>query len=96
MNIRIGLGYDLHRLRKGVPLVLGGVEIDHSRGLEGHSDADVLVHAIIDALLGACGEKDIGYHFPPSDDAFKGISSLILLDRTMENTLEKAVLRHKY
>lgn len=84
MTIRVGLGYDIHRLSEGLPLRLGGVDIDHESGLDGHSDADVLVHALIDALLGAAGEGDIGFHFPPSDIAFKGINSLILLDKTME------------
>lgn len=78
-NLRIGHGYDVHRLVAGRKLILGGVEIDHELGLLGHSDADVLSHAIADALLGAAGERDIGYHFPDSDDRFKGISSMILL-----------------
>ena len=84
MTIRVGLGYDIHRLVKGIPLRLGGIDIEHPFGLEGHSDADVLIHAIIDALLGAAGEGDIGLHFPPSDNAFRGINSLLLLDKTME------------
>ena len=84
MTIRVGLGYDIHRLVKGLPLRLGGVDIDHFSGLDGHSDADVLIQSIIDALLGAAGEGDIGLHFPPSDDAFKGINSMVLLDKTME------------
>ena len=89
MTIRVGLGYDIHRLVKGLPLRLGGVSIDHVSGLDGHSDADVLIHALIDALLGAAGEGDIGLHFPPSDDAFKGINSLILLGKTMEILWQK-------
>lgn len=76
---RIGLGYDVHRLVAGRPLVLGGVEIAHERGLLGHSDADVLVHACIDALLGAGGLGDIGQHFPDSDPTYAGVSSLVLL-----------------
>jgi 2-C-methyl-D-erythritol 2,4-cyclodiphosphate synthase len=76
-----GIGYDIHRLAEDRRLVLGGVEIPHERGLLGHSDADVLVHAIMDALLGAAGLGDIGRHFPDSDPALKGISSLILLER---------------
>jgi 2-C-methyl-D-erythritol 2,4-cyclodiphosphate synthase len=84
MTLRVGLGYDIHRLVEGLPLRLGGVDIEHDSGLEGHSDADVLVHSIIDALLGACGEGDIGLHFPSSDDNYKGIDSLVLLDKTME------------
>ena len=79
--IKIGHGYDVHRLVKGRKLVLGGVCIKHSKGLLGHSDADVLVHAIMDALLGACGLGDIGRHFPDSDAAYEGVSSLILLKR---------------
>ena len=81
--MRIGFGYDIHRLVKGRTLILGGVIIPHSMGEEGHSDGDVLIHAVIDALLGAAGLGDIGTHFPPSDDQFKDISSLILLDRTV-------------
>ena len=77
--MRIGHGYDVHRLSPGVPLVLGGVLIPHKSGLIGWSDADVLVHAVIDSLLGAAGMGDIGVHFPPGDPEFKGISSLILL-----------------
>ena len=81
--MRIGCGYDVHRLVAGRKLVLGGVEIEHETGLLGHSDADVLLHAICDALLGAAGLGDIGRHFPDSDPAFKGISSLKLLERTV-------------
>lgn len=77
--MRIGNGYDVHRLQEGRKLILGGVEIDYPRGLEGHSDADVLLHAICDALLGAAGLGDIGRHFPDSDLRYKGISSLYLL-----------------
>lgn len=79
--MRIGCGYDVHRLVTGRPLILGGVEIAHEMGLLGHSDADVLLHAICDAILGALGEGDIGRHFPDSDPALKGISSLLLLER---------------
>lgn len=78
---KIGSGYDIHRLVKGRPLILGGVEIDFDRGLEGHSDADVLVHAVCDAVLGAAGKGDIGEHFPDTDDQYKGISSMILLEK---------------
>ncbi len=77
--MRIGIGYDVHRLKEGRKLILGGVEIPNDKGLDGHSDADVLVHAIMDALLGAAGLGDIGEHFPDSDEQFKGISSLKLL-----------------
>jgi len=79
--MRIGLGYDVHRLAEGVPLILGGVRISHPQGLIGWSDADVLTHAVMDALLGAAALGDIGKHFPPGDPALKGISSLILLER---------------
>ncbi len=77
--MRIGIGYDVHRLQAGKKLVLGGVEIPYPSGLLGHSDADVLLHAICDALLGAAGLGDIGKHFPASDMRYKGISSLLLL-----------------
>jgi len=75
----VGIGYDVHRLVEGRPLILGGVEIPHSMGLDGHSDADVLCHAIADALLGAAGETDIGHHFPNTDESIRGISSLDIL-----------------
>jgi 2-C-methyl-D-erythritol 2,4-cyclodiphosphate synthase len=78
-----GLGYDVHRFIAGRPLFLGGVQIPSPRGLDGHSDADVLCHAIADAILGAIGEKDIGYHFPNTDPSLRGISSLELLRRVM-------------
>jgi 2-C-methyl-D-erythritol 2,4-cyclodiphosphate synthase len=77
--IRCGIGYDVHRLAKGRRLILGGVEIAHSRGLEGHSDADVLSHAIADALLGAVAAGDIGQHFPNTDESIRGISSIEIL-----------------
>ncbi len=80
---RVGLGYDIHRLVKGRKLFLGGVQIPFTKGLLGHSDADVLLHAVCDALLGAAGERDIGYHFPTTDDAYKGISSLELLSQAL-------------
>ena len=83
--MRIGHGYDVHRLVEGRELILGGVTIEYNKGLLGHSDADVLIHAIMDALLGAAGLGDIGQHFPASDDKFKGISSLKLLEQV--NTL---------
>lgn len=79
--MRIGMGYDVHRLVSGRRLVLGGVPIPHEKGLHGHSDADVLTHALCDALLGAAGRGDIGEHFPDSDPAWAGIESLRLLDR---------------
>jgi 2-C-methyl-D-erythritol 2,4-cyclodiphosphate synthase len=77
----VGIGYDVHRLIEGRKLILGGIEIPHHRGLDGHSDADVLTHAIADALLGAAGEKDIGHHFPNTDPAIKGIDSQEILRR---------------
>ena len=80
MNIRIGNGYDIHQLVEGRPLILGGVHIPHSKGLLGHSDADVLTHAITDALLGALSLGDIGTYFPPSDPQWAGADSLKLLD----------------
>ena len=79
MNMRIGTGYDVHRLEQGRKLIMGGVDIPFEKGLLGHSDADVLLHAICDALLGAAGLGDIGKHFPDSDQRYKGISSLKLL-----------------
>jgi 2-C-methyl-D-erythritol 2,4-cyclodiphosphate synthase len=87
--VRIGTGYDIHRLTAGRELILGGVRIDHPLGLEGHSDADVLTHAVIDALLGAAALGDIGEHFPDSDPQWKGMSSLDLLELSAR-LLEKA------
>ena len=81
MKQRIGIGYDIHRLVKGRKLILGGVEIPYEKGLEGHSDADVLLHAVCDAILGALGKGDIGEHFPNTDEQYKDISSLALLER---------------
>jgi len=81
---RIGVGYDVHRLVKGRPLILGGVPIPYPYGLDGHSDADVLVHAVMDALLGAAALGDIGRHFPDTDAAYQGIDSLLLLLRVSE------------
>ena len=86
---RCGIGYDAHRLVAGRKLLLGGVEIPHSLGLDGHSDADVLSHAIADALLGAIGEGDIGHHFPNTDEGIRGISSIAILEGI------NAVLRRK-
>ena len=79
-DLRVGLGYDVHPFTDGRPLMLGGVQLDHPRGLAGHSDADVLLHAIADALLGAAALGDIGQHFPPSDSQYAGIASLRLLE----------------
>ena len=80
MNL-LGIGYDVHRLVRGRKLILGGVDIPHDTGLDGHSDADALSHAIADAALGAIGERDIGYHFPNSDESIRGISSMEILRR---------------
>lgn len=81
---RVGIGYDVHQLVEGRKLILGGVEIEHDRGLEGHSDADALAHAIADALLGAVGLPDIGHHFPNTDESIRGISSMEILSRVAE------------
>ena len=89
--MRIGHGYDVHRLVEGRALILGGVEIPHTLGLLGHSDADVLTHAVMDALLGAAGLWDIGHAFPDTDPAYKGISSLLLPERVMEMLREKGM-----
>ncbi len=84
MSFRIGLGYDIHRFAAGRKLVLGGVAIPFEKGLDGHSDADVLAHAVCDAVLGALGEGDIGRHFPPGDPAWKDADSIVLLGKVME------------
>jgi 2-C-methyl-D-erythritol 2,4-cyclodiphosphate synthase len=86
---RCGIGYDAHRLVRGRPLILGGIEIAHDRGLEGHSDADVLAHAIADAVLGALGQGDIGKHFPNTDESIRGISSLEILRHVATIAAEK-------
>ncbi len=92
---RVGIGYDVHQLVEGRKLVLGGVEIPHSKGLDGHSDADVLVHAIADALLGALGETDIGHYFPNTDPQWKGVCSLVFLEKIRELAAErKAVIEN--
>lgn len=82
--MRVGIGYDVHKTVEGRPLILGGVNIPYDKGLLGHSDADVLVHAIMDAVLGAAGEGDIGKHFPDSDNKYRGISSLLLLAKVRD------------
>lgn len=87
--MRIGHGYDVHRLAENRKLVLGGVEIEHNRGLDGHSDADVLVHAVMDALLGAAALGDIGKLFPDNDDRFLGANSLKLLEKTVSVLTDK-------
>lgn len=84
MKFRVGHGYDVHKLAEGRKLIIGGVEIPHSKGLLGHSDADVLAHAICDALLGAVALGDIGKHFPDNDDRYKDIDSLVLLEKVCE------------
>ena len=89
MEIRVGMGYDVHRLVEGRDLWLGGIRIDHSLGLLGHSDADVLIHAICDSLLGAANRRDIGYHFPDTSDETLDMDSKIILRKTMQLIKEK-------
>lgn len=89
MEIRVGMGYDVHRLVEGRDLWLGGIRIDHSLGLLGHSDADVLIHAICDSLLGAANMRDIGYHFPDTSDETLDMDSKIILRKTMQLIKEK-------
>lgn len=83
MKIRVGFGYDVHKLEEGKDFWLGGIKVPHTHGAVGHSDADVLIHVICDALLGAANMRDIGYHFSDTDPAYKGIDSKILLQRVM-------------
>jgi 2-C-methyl-D-erythritol 2,4-cyclodiphosphate synthase len=87
--LRIGNGYDVHRFKEGRKLILGGVEIPHEKGLDGHSDADVLVHAVMDAMLGALALGDIGQHFPDNDERYRGISSMVLLGHVNKLIKEK-------
>ena len=89
MQIRTGLGYDVHRLEPGMPFMLGGIKIPYSKGAIGHSDADVLIHAICDALLGAANLRDIGFHFPNIDPSYKGIDSALLLEKVTELLKQK-------
>lgn len=89
MKIRVGMGYDVHKLVEGRELWIGGIKLDYTLGLLGHSDADVLIHAICDALLGAANLRDIGFHFPDNSDDFKGIDSKILLRKTCELIRQK-------
>lgn len=89
MKIRVGFGYDVHRLADNRDLWLGGIKIEHSQGLLGHSDADVLIHAICDAILGAANLRDIGFHFPDTAGEYKDIDSKILLKKTLEVIAEK-------
>ncbi len=84
MKIRVGFGFDVHQLKEGKELWLGGISLEHTKGAVGHSDADVLIHAICDALLGAAGMRDIGFHFPDTSAEFKGIDSKILLSRVSD------------
>ena len=90
--MRVGFGYDVHRLAEERKLILGGVEIPYEKGLLGHSDADVLVHAVMDAMLGAAGMGDIGRHFPDSDNQYKGIDSMILLQKVTELLTESGYM----
>ena len=92
--MRIGIGYDVHRLVRGRPLILGGVKIDSEWGLEGHSDADALLHAISDAMLGALALGDLGHHFPDSDPRYRGIASMKLLARVMALVHDRAYRLH--
>ena len=89
MKIRVGYGFDVHRLVEGRELWLGGIRLEHSLGLLGHSDADVLIHAICDAILGAANMRDIGYHFPDTDPKYKGVDSKVLLAETLRIVGEK-------
>lgn len=89
MQIKVGFGYDMHQLIEGRDLIVGGIKIDHIKGLQGHSDADVLIHAICDALLGAANLRDIGFNFPDTSAYFKNIDSTILLRRTVELLKDK-------
>lgn len=89
MRFKVGFGFDVHQLKEGHPFILGGVNLEHHAGAFGHSDADVLVHAICDAILGAANLRDIGYHFKNTDDRWKGISSLILLTECIKLISEK-------
>ena len=87
--MRVGIGFDAHRFKEGRPLIIGGINIEHDKGLEGHSDADVLLHALIDALLGAAALGNIGEHFPDNDPQYKDISSLLLLEKTSDLIRDK-------
>lgn len=89
MKIKVGFGFDVHQVAKGHPFIIGGVDLEHHSGAFGHSDADVLAHAICDAILGAANLEDIGYHFPNTDPQWKGVSSLLLLEKCVELIKEK-------
>lgn len=88
-KIKVGFGFDVHQIKEGHPFIVGGAKLDHHSGAFGHSDADVLVHAICDAILGAANLEDIGYHFPNTDEKWKGISSLLLLEQCVALLKEK-------
>ena len=90
MNIRVGYGYDVHQLAEGIPFVIGGITVEHTKGPVAHSDGDVLIHSVCDALLGAACLRDIGYHFPDTSSDFKNIDSKILLGKTIELLKEKS------
>lgn len=92
--LRIGMGYDIHRLAEGRKLMIGGVEIPSGRGLAGHSDGDVLIHAIIDAIFGACSLGDIGYHFPDDDPEYEGMAGAELLGRVREKIAKMGRVEH--
>lgn len=89
MKIRVGFGFDVHQLEEGKDFWLGGIKIPHTKGAVGHSDADVLIHTICDALLGAANLRDIGFHFPPTDNKYKGIDSKILLKEVVKLITDK-------
>lgn len=88
-SIRIGLGSDTHRLKEGLPLIIGGIEIPHSKGFIAHSDGDVLIHALVDAILGALGERDIGYHFPDNDPTWENAKSSLILKEVFQWLIQK-------
>jgi 2-C-methyl-D-erythritol 2,4-cyclodiphosphate synthase len=92
--LRIGTGYDIHRLQHGRKLVIGGVDVPHEKGPVGHSDGDVLIHAIMDAILGACSLGDIGYHFPDDDPQYEGMASRELLDRLQAKIVKMGRIEH--
>lgn len=89
MKIKVGFGFDVHQLKEGADFWLGGIKIPHTKGATGHSDADVLIHTICDALLGAANLRDIGFHFPPTDNQYKGIDSKILLKDVVKLLIDK-------
>lgn len=92
MNFRIGQGYDVHKLAENEELIIGGIKIEHTKGTVAHSDGDVLIHAICDALLGAANLRDIGYHFPDTSSSFKNIDSKVLLEKTYELVKKKGFI----